>query len=113
MEHRWSVRTSVSRGVVVECPRMGQVQASLRDVSLGGAFIETGSVTLPLDAPIALWFVGSREHCVEAMVVRLTAKGAGLMFLESETELAESLQDLLFDPSAPTYPPAIETRTVY
>jgi hypothetical protein len=113
MEHRWSVRTSVSRDVTVECPRMGQVQGSLRDVSLGGAFIETGSVTLPLDAPIALWFVGSRRYCVEAMVVRLTPKGAGLMFLESETELAESLQDLLFDSPVPAHPSVIATRAVY
>jgi hypothetical protein len=78
----------------------------LKNVSLGGAFIETGSTQLPLDAPVVLtfharhmgeWLNGRDLH---AMVIRVTAEGAGIMFIDPDLETVRALRDFVY--SAPT-----------
>lgn len=107
MEHRWSVRQSfTTTSAMVDCPVVGIGKVSVRNMSLGGAFVETDLLVLPLYAPV---FVGfglcggerSDDFMVEAMVVRRAADGAALMFLEMEDEVARVLQGALCGSSQP------------
>src|SRR5207247_10487748 len=82
MKHRWSTRKSVAGSVILECPRNRLVRAAMRDVSLGGMFVEMSSVVLPLNAPVSVVFdlsTGDRRgsFCLEAMIVRHTGDGVG------------------------------------
>jgi hypothetical protein len=104
MEHRWSTRKLLSRNVVVECPRVGLVRATMRDVSLGGMFVETGNTALPLHAPISVVFNLSPtkrdgDYCLPAMIVRHTSKGSGIMFLDPDAEALRSLRATLYGDS--------------
>ena len=101
MEHRCSSRRPIAVDVVVECPRIGLVRAAMRDISLGGLFIETETVILPLDAPVSVVFDlpgGERDggYCLRAMIVRHAPAGAGLMFLEPDADAVRSMRDTLY-----------------
>lgn len=101
MEHRWSARRPVTGNVIVECPRIGLVRAALRDVSLGGMCVETSAVVIPLNAPISVVFDlesdDQREgYCLQAMVVRHTTRGAGIMFLDPDAQIVRSMRDVLY-----------------
>jgi hypothetical protein len=102
MEHRWSARKSFQRSVVVDCPRIGPASVKMCDVSLGGMFVETGRLLLPLDAPVFVAFnlAHNEQHDdfrLEAMVVRHAPVGAGLMFLDLETDVLRALRGALYD----------------
>jgi len=101
MEHRWSARRPVIGNVIVECPRIGLVRAALRDISLGGMFVETSAVVLPLNAPVSVVFDlpaddGNEGFCLQAMIVRHASRGAGLMFLDPGSEVIRSMRDALY-----------------
>lgn len=101
MEHRWSARKSVMGNVVVECPRIGLVRAAMRDVSLSGMFVETGPMVLPLNAPVSVVFSlpsdqSDEDYCLQAMIVRHATKGAGIMFLDPDTETIRSMRSKLY-----------------
>jgi len=96
MEHRWSVRQPHQCSVIVDCPRIGLAATRLRDIGVGGMFVETDKVDLPLNAMINVAFALEREEfCLPAIVVRRTDRGAGLMFLESEPDVMQSLRSVL------------------
>ena len=102
MEHRWSTRKTIKGGVTIDCPQLGVVAGSLRDVSLGGVFIETDSVNLPIHAPVVITLTTQLlgadlcQRPLQAMVVRVTPHGAGLMFLEPDMEVIRTLRDYLY-----------------
>ncbi len=107
MEHRWSARKLVAGNVVVECPRVGLVRAAMRDVSLGGMFLETKAVVLPVNAPVTVVFdlpAGPQggAYCLQAMIVRRTSGGAGLMFLDPESEAVRAMRESLYGDAAST-----------
>lgn len=52
MEHRCSIRISTVLNAVVNCRRVGVVHTRIRDVGLGGMFIETGSIALHMNTPV-------------------------------------------------------------
>lgn len=96
MEHRWSIRKPHQCSVIVDCPRIGLAATQLRDIGIGGMFVETGKVDLPLNATINVAFaLDQEEFCLPAMVVHRTQNGAGLMFLESELDVLRTLRDAL------------------
>lgn len=96
MEHRWNVRKPHRCGVIVDCPRIGLAATQLCNIGIGGMFVETGKVDLPLNAMINVAFALDREEfCLSALVVRRTESGAGLMFLESELDVLRSLRSAL------------------
>ena len=79
----------------------GILLARLRDLSLHGMYITSGAVRLALHAPLQLRFsldrARQREHfCIEAMVVRATGEGAGLMFLDPELATQRALREVLY-----------------
>ena len=47
MEHRWSPRRYLEGEVTMHYSPVGSFPAVLRDISLGGMFIETGDTALP------------------------------------------------------------------
>ncbi len=101
MEHRWSTRKPVVGNAVVECPRVGRVPVVIRDVSLGGMWVETAGTVLPVNTPVMVGFslpVHEREggYHLHAMIVRHAPGGAGLMFLDLGTGTVRSLCDVLY-----------------
>jgi len=100
MEHRWSVREPHQCSVIVDCPRSGLAAAQLRNIGIGGMFVETDQVDLPLNALISVAFTLGRddnraEFCLPALVVRRTNSGAGIMFLEPELDMLQTLHRAL------------------
>jgi PilZ domain len=112
MEHRWSVRKPHRCRVVVDCPRTGLIGASLCNIGVGGMFVETAGIDLPLNAPISVAFTLGREDYREdfrlpAMVVRRPADGAGIMFLESDVDRLRTLRRAVFGIPAPVAAPTL------
>ena len=115
MEHRWSVRKPHRCRIVVDTPRHGRIPATLRDVGIGGMFIATDGVKLPLNTPLQVAFsllrdTDRNDFRLPAMVVRQESTGAGIMFLDIDVETLRALRRTLYefnkpgitrDPSAP------------
>jgi len=115
MEHRWSVRKPHRCRIVVDTPRHGRIPATLKDVGIGGMFIATDGVTLPLNTPLQVAFSLLRDtdrddFRLPAMVVRQESMGAAVMFLDIDVETLRALRlalyesnkpEVMHDPSAP------------
>jgi hypothetical protein len=71
----------------------------MRDVSLGGTFVETGTFVLPFSSRVVVSFrppgVKRGGFRLDAMVVRRVSTGMGLMFLQMETEVIRALSAAL------------------
>ncbi len=114
MEHRWSSRRFLGGEVTVSHPRCGIIHALLRDISLGGMFVETGRVDLPVNTPVIVSFMlqnqsGPSHHRLHAMVVRSTEDGAALMYLDSSADTIRPLRQMLYGP--PVEPAGLESGT--
>lgn len=101
MEHRWSARRFLGGEVTVSHPRYGIIHALLRDISLGGMFVETGRAELPVNAPVVVSFMlqngdGPSHHRLHATVVRTTDNGAALMYLDSSVDTIRPLRQMLY-----------------
>lgn len=112
MEHRWSVRKPHRCRVVVESPRTDPVGAKLRNIGIGGMFVETDGIDLPLNAPVSVAFTLGRENDREdfrlpAMVVRRVPDGAGIMFLESDIDRLRTLRGALYGVRSPLAAPTL------
>jgi hypothetical protein len=104
MEHRCSKRNPIQHSVVVDSPRLGLTSADAGNISLDGMFVHTDGSNFPLNTPVFVAFdISTGTHHddfgLEAMVVRRTPSGVGLMFLEMETAIRRTLQTALY--SAP------------
>lgn len=100
MEHRWNVRKPHQSSVIVDCPRSGLAATRLRNIGIGGMFVETGKADLPLNAVVSVAFTlghddNREEFCLPALVVRRTVNGAGIMFLESDLDMLQALRSAL------------------
>ena len=85
MEHRCSTRNLVVLNAVLDCRSFGLVPAKVRDVGLGGMFVETGLITLrpntPVEVAVSVQSNGvNKRHHFRALVVWTERCGAGLMF---------------------------------
>ena len=79
MEHRWGVRTRLTRPVRIHCRGALPASAVLSDISVSGALLET-SVPYALHSrlEVHLFPMGSRHAAVEAVVVRVGQFGLGV-----------------------------------
>jgi hypothetical protein len=107
MEHRWSGRRFLGGEVTLSHPRYGIIHAVVRDISLGGMFVETGRVELPLNTPLAVSFRlqnggYASHHRLHAMVVRTADDGAALMYLDSSADAIRPLRQMLYGPPGET-----------
>lgn len=100
MEHRYALRKPVTLDVVVTYQALGLVHGQTLNIGLGGMYIETGRVELPVNALIKTAFFlkenGVHTPCsADAMVMHSCSGGAGLMFNDLDVELHTALQRLL------------------
>ncbi len=107
MEHRYAARKDLKLGVVVSLPRLGLVRGYTTDVSLGGMFIETDCVSMPVNALVTVSFQPSDDNpliCFKAraMVVHQRGGGFGLMFDELDTRCVRVLRGLIIGAGAET-----------
>ena len=101
MEHRCSIRIPSNFDAVVNCRRAGTVPATIRDVGLGGMFVETGSTVLrpntPVDVTARVPENGTdKSHRLRAWVVWTGRCGAGLMLRSFDDATSVVLRTLVF-----------------
>lgn len=88
-EHRWNERHTTDHSILINARPRGTQKARIRDISTSGLFVELPHATpLSKNTHMELIFVHpenqvSRILRLPALVVRITASGAGLMFLDS------------------------------
>jgi hypothetical protein len=103
MEHRYAERRPLALDVVLSYRALGFVQGRTRDVSIGGMFVETGCIQLPVNAVVQASLVLSPENGVtsnfstEAMVVHSKTDGSGLMFNDLDQDFCGMLRRLMPD----------------
>jgi hypothetical protein len=84
---------------------MGLIPATMRDVSLNGMFVETVPTVLPLNVPVSVVFSlpsdkRGDDYCLQAMIVRHTSTGAGIMFLDPDASALRSMRAKLYGDTA-------------
>lgn len=106
MEHRWNIRTPIQLDIVVEPTGKDTVSGRTRNLSFGGAFVETNPV-----APVnrnsmvkVLLPIGDDTKSVSALVVRTESGGIGLMFTDFALDTISELDKLLRQPSVEEFP---------
>lgn len=100
MDRRWSARKRIRQCATLEAPNIGPIVADMHNASLGGTFVDTNSVVLPHNAPVVVEFKiprsGRKESFrLDAIVVRRTSTGAGLMFLHMTSAVIRALSEAL------------------
>ena len=89
MEHRYSARVSQSDLALVYHNAVPAARCRIRDLSAGGAFIETRLLRFEPNATVELEFgLGGRSFRLPAVVVNRRTDGLGVMFIASETDSA-------------------------
>jgi hypothetical protein len=106
MEHRYTERKPMNLSVVVACPRVGLFRGTIRNLSLGGMYVESGCVVMPLHAPVVVSFQADPDKPVQAieaqgMVVHQRGNAFGLMFDELDPGISQSLRELMVCLSEP------------
>lgn len=106
MEHRLSMRKRVRGAARVDSPATGPLSAVLRDVSLGGLYVECQPFVLPLHRIVQVCFALDSEaeepaFRADALVVRRDRSGAGLMFVDMPADTAERLRQALYERDLP------------
>ena len=105
MEHRWGRRIAVNIGVTLDCRPAGRLRGRLRDLSSGGAFVQTPMPLAP-NARVEMVFTSRHDgtaqiHRFETVVSRVTAHGVGLMFLHYDPKTLSTLLMRLEQNAAP------------
>lgn len=100
MEHRYTERKPMVLDVVVVCPRVGLVRGKTVNVCMGGMFVQTTCVLMPVNAPVCISFqpdpLRPDISCeAQGMVVHQKAQGFGLMFDELHQETRSVIDVLL------------------
>ena len=104
MEHRYSARVSQIEPALVYYNAVPAARCRIRDLSAGGAFIETRLLRFEPNATVELEFVlDGRSYRLPAAVVSRRADGFGVMFIASETDDAWwAMRNALYDSGRPT-----------
>ena len=72
----------------------------LRDISVGGAFLETKNFALPNGTNLEVVIKIRRGHCrLPAKVIRVEEDGAAVMFRDLDEELCNILLDIVYPKS--------------
>lgn len=101
LEHRWSQRKRVYLNAIVFYRPLGLLRAKVLDVSLEGAFVDTGRIDLPAHALVELTFTletegRQRVYQMEAIVVHHQRTGSGLMFKDFKLDAFQAIRDILY-----------------
>jgi hypothetical protein len=100
VEHRCNVRHPASLDTVIESRAGHRIPGRIKNLSLGGVFIETGrnrpALNTIVDLSFSLPLNGSSYPCrISAMVVQQTERGMGVMFEELSPETRAALKTLI------------------
>ena len=96
MEHRCSKRFSQSEKILIHHNALPVAFCKMRNISVGGMFIETGPLTYRKNTPLEVEFVlNDRWFRLPVMVVNQTKEGMGLMFLEPDPVVIRDMLALL------------------
>lgn len=84
-EHRWNFRKQVNTMVILNTPGLGVIQAETRDVSYGGARLDTTPLILSPNTKVRMTFIvredaGVTRQAIDGRVVYMNARGCGLVF---------------------------------
>jgi hypothetical protein len=97
MEHRWSPRRYLEGEVTMHYSPVGTFPAVLRDIGVGGMFIETDGMALPVNAAVVVSLVlrdqgeisptgGTPGWCAPR------DEGCGLMYVDTSEEILQPLR---------------------
>lgn len=99
-ERRDTPRIPIALEAVLNFNTQSYRHSLTRDISLDGAFVETGEVLAKkgsVELAIQLPTEGKQKyHRFQAQVVRVTDGGAGILFDKVDTEAYAALLDLVF-----------------
>ena len=96
MEHRCSKRVCNSEKVLIHHNSLPVASCKMRNISVGGMFVETGPLTYRKNTPLKVEFtLGHTCFRLPVMVVNQTNEGMGLMFLEADRLVIEEMLSLL------------------
>ncbi len=110
VEHRCGSRTGIGAVVEVRGHDRQALLGRVRNVGLGGMFIELGRASLPLNLSVHLTFdleaPGLRRSCAaDGIVVHREPYGCGVMFSALDSDTLNALHSLLHEahpgPAAP------------
>ena len=101
-ENRWSERQHVRLRITLIDDGREILQASCRDLSIGGIFIDTGARPLDIDKRLEIAFslrsaAGTQQHRLAARVVRNHGDGTALAFSDYDGRGLNALRVLLYD----------------
>ena len=87
--------------VVLNYRSLGLVRGKTRNVGMGGMYIETGRIQLPVNAMLDLSVIldtahGARTYQAEAIVVHSDNEGVGIMFSDLGSGLHDHLHDVIY-----------------
>jgi PilZ domain-containing protein len=90
LEHRWGSRVHLRKPAALHTNHGPDSHAVLRNVSLSGAFVETG-LKPALFSRVAVQLTDGNWCSLDAWVVRTDVSGVGLEWLEPGSETAVAL----------------------
>ncbi|OOZ36637.1 hypothetical protein BOW51_06270 [Solemya velesiana gill symbiont] len=87
--------------VVLNYRSLGLVRGQTQDVGVGGMFVKTGRIRLPVNAMVDVSVImegarGMSPFRTEAIVVHTTDGGVGLMFCDLEDDHHTLLHELIY-----------------
>lgn len=100
-DNRWSPRQHVNLDITLHVPGQFPFSGVIRNVSLGGLFVETDTTRLDGDSEVYLSFTilyksGIHKHRVPARSNRLNGNGVAFEFSTHDAEVSHSLRQLLY-----------------
>ena len=100
MEHRCGNRASLEIVVAISGHGLETLTGRVRDLGLGGMFVDLGRGTLPLNSPVHLTFdldaPGAGHPCeAEGVVVHQEPCGCGVMFTALDSDAFEAVRSIV------------------
>jgi len=101
-DNRWSERQDIHLRITLLDDGREILQASSKNISIGGIFIDTTSQQLDIDKKLEVSFSlrsanGTQQHRLPARVVRNHDGGAALAFSDYDFNTLNALRVLLYD----------------
>jgi len=103
MEHRYTERKPIDLSVVISCPRVGLFRGQVRNLSLGGMYVQSDCVVMPVYAPVVVSLQPDPDEPLQSlqvpgMVIHQHGNAFGLMFDDLESDRVQLLRSLLVAP---------------
>jgi len=117
IDNRWSPRQQVTLDITLHASGQFPFSGVVRNVSLGGLFVEADTTRLPGDAEVYVAFAlrtntGTQYHRMPARNIRQNGNGAALLFTALDTRVIHDLRRLLYPVPALAPAPAFNHATV-